>query len=504
MSKADIIRQMQALVSPGSPVPDDPDVLRSLEQLTAALIQAYKAEGALQADPFTDVRQRTIYLYVDELRSLLSGKVVLITGGEGCIGTHLIQELVQLGVKRIVSIDNLRLTGSSVELSGQDSPDGIVTYYSEDVRNYAGLNQIFDTEKPAIVFHLAAQRLPWLGELQMRETATTNVLGTQNIIQLCEQHNVLQCVFSSTGKSAKYLTTQVYAATKKIAEWLFARAAQTSCVTTYGMVRFTHVLDNSSVCQQIGEKLQAYQAINIHAPHRYIVAQNADEASHLLLNALILSTPKQLKFLTVCNLGWPVETLEIALYKISQSGKSLPIYFQGVQSGYEEPFFRGEVDWENPKLIITLINALETPYRVIDSSGDMYITHHPNFSHDVLAANLADLEKLFADSDLPDLRIKQGVADVVKQVTRSIFAQAEPERLLKILNWGINPKQFEFEDISSIAYREVLALLVECLGDAIKQKTPAMDLQSAAVPGKIALDFGKTEQLQNVNQLSSL
>lgn len=52
------------------------------------------------------------------------------------------------------------------------------TLYAADVRNYNGLKHIFDVEKPDIIFHLAAQRLPWLAEIQIRETGSTSILGT--------------------------------------------------------------------------------------------------------------------------------------------------------------------------------------------------------------------------------------------------------------------------------------------------------------------------------------
>jgi hypothetical protein len=65
---------------------------------------------------------------------------------------------------------------------------------------------------------------------------------------------VQQCVFSSTGKASRYFTAEVYAASKKIAEWQFAQAVQQGKVT-YSMVRFTHTLDNSLVAQQIDERV---------------------------------------------------------------------------------------------------------------------------------------------------------------------------------------------------------------------------------------------------------
>ncbi|MDG2615609.1 hypothetical protein P7L53_05065 [Thermoleptolyngbya sichuanensis XZ-Cy5] len=65
--------------------------------------------------------------------------------------------------------------------------------------------------------------------------------------------------------------------------------------------------------------------VNIHAPDKYVFGQNVHEAVSLLLNSLVVSKPGKLEFLVCRNLGWPVETLEVALYKILQSGKNIPI-----------------------------------------------------------------------------------------------------------------------------------------------------------------------------------
>jgi len=456
-NKAEIIKFIQQLVPPGSPEPQDPKVLATLQSLTAALIQAYMAEGQLQADPFADARNRMVHLYEAEVRSKLQAKVVLVTGGEGCVGSHLVKKLVELGVRRVVSVDKARCSDpSEVKLIGNQN--GSITLYAADVRDYNALKQIFDVEKPDIVFHLAAQRLPWLAEIQIRETVSTSILGTQNIIQLCEMYGVQQCIFSSTGKAARYFTTEVYAASKKISEWQFAQAAQKGNVT-YGMVRFTHMLENSSVCQQIDNKIQQGKIVNVHAPHRYVTAQNISEASHLLLNALVLCQTGKLKFLTVRNLDWPTETLEVALYKLVQSGKDIPIYFQGLIPGYEEPCFLGQFDWSNPTEINLLTNALEP--RFIEASGDLFIAEMSPFCNHTLAKHLSSLQILLAESDLPEAQIKRSLGKAVREISSSSFSQALTHTLLKILKWGTNPKYFEVEEIPIEEYRDILELILQ-------------------------------------------
>lgn len=459
-----IVQSMQSLVPPGSAAPQDAQTLVQLQQLTQELTQAYQAAGQLQEDPFYEARTRQLYLYEADVRSQLTNKVVLVTGGEGCVGSHLIQRLLSLGVARIVSVDYARCGAQSAFRSIQEHQPTVVLY-AADIRDYDTQRQIFAAEKPDIVFHLAAQRLPGLAEKRIRETITTNIFGTQNMIRLCEEYGVQQCVFSSTGKASRYYTAEVYAATKKVAEWLFATAAQRRRVR-YGMVRFTHMLDNSSMCQQIDDKIQQCKPINLHAPNRFILGQNVGEAVNLLLNALVYSEPGQLKFLLVRNLGWPAENLEVALYKLLESGKQLPIYFEGVQLGYEECFFLGQVNWEKQTDINMLINVLETAYNSkVSDSGDMIVAEVTPFSPHVLIQQLSVLKALCHDSTLlePEQMMRWGLAKLVQEVAKSSLLEASPQSSLQILRWGVSPKQFQQGELDLKVHQNIIELLVQSL-----------------------------------------
>ncbi|MBD2090549.1 polysaccharide biosynthesis protein [Microcoleus sp. FACHB-1515] len=458
LSKSAIVEAIQALVPPGSPEPQDPQTIAALQELTVKLVEAYQADGMLQADPFEEVWERGIYLYEAEVRDRLAGKTVLVTGGEGCVGQALIQKLVQLGAGKIVSVDKARCsTGAETETAiATQIP---VIYYAVDIRDLTELNQVFQAEKPEIVFHLAAQRLPWLAEREIRETVTSNIFGSQNIIELCERHHVQQCIYSSTGKASRYFTTEVYAASKKMSEWQFAQAAQ-SGQTAYGMVRFTHMLDNSSFCEYFDNKLQQNKIVKVHAPHRYIVGQNVGEAMHLLLNALVLSQPDHLKFFLCRNLGWPVETLEVALHKILHSGKKIPLYFQGLIAGYEEPFFRGQVDWSKPTQINTLISVIEDQWRSIDSSGDMIVSTVAPFSQAALAKHLLLLRSLSDNPQTVEAEIKQSLADATKEIAASTFAQTPPDVLLKIWKWGFDVNHWTAGQAIDAYHQDLIDLLL--------------------------------------------
>lgn len=458
-SKAEIIDRIQKLVPPGSLEPQAPETIAALQTLTAQLIGAYKADGQLESEPFEDVRDREVHLWATAVSNKIQRKTILVTGGEGCVGRFLIEKLLALGANQIISVDKARCQNPSETLSVCQQ-EGAVTFYATDIRNFGALKHIFEVHKPEIVFHLAAQRSPGLAEIQIRETVTTSILGTKHVIELSEEYGVEQCIFSSTGKASRYFTTEVYAASKKFAEWQFARAAKSGQVT-YGMVRFTHMLENSLFCEQMSKKVEQGKIVNVHAPHRYVTAQNVLEAIHLLLNALVLSVPGKLKFLTVRNLGWPTETLEVALYKIVESGKNLPIYFQGLLPGYEEPFFMGQFDWSQPTEIHLLINVLEDPFRSVDDSGDIVSAELAPFSFRVFDRQMSHLESFINASDFPESQIKEVLVAAEKEIIASSFAWSSAPDLLKILNWGLNPKKLQGYGSDIYSYREIIELLLQ-------------------------------------------
>ncbi len=458
MKADEIIQEMKRLVPIGNIEPSDPDVLANLGRLTQELIWAYSAGHLLDEDPFQEPLTRRIHCYDAEIGEYVTGKTILVTGGEGCVGNHLIQKLLKFSTRRIVSVDKARLSAPGNPMA--ETGDGLQAWHAADICDSEALDRIFAAEQPDIVFHLGAQRDPGLAERHIAETIRSNIFGTQNVIRLCEKHRVRNCIYSSTGKACRYFTAEVYAASKKMAEWLFAKAAAEG-KTTYGMVRFTHMLENSLVANHVLSRIQQKRVINIHAPNRFVVAQNVHEAAVLLLNMLVHSQTGTLRFSVVRNLGWPVETLQYALFAIRQSGDQIPIYFQGAPEGYMECHFPGQTDRFAKRESHILLNVLEHEPMELDRSRDMLTTQLAPFDPALLEKELAALRSQERELTEPDL--KQALVRAHRALASSVFRLAPVYRLLEIIRLGTDPREFALSGYTIRTFEDVVTMILKGL-----------------------------------------
>jgi NADP-dependent 3-hydroxy acid dehydrogenase YdfG len=392
---------------------------------------------------------RKLSLPFDQVNNQLKGSVCLVTGGFGCVGSQLVQELLKFDVEQIVIYDQSRA----------DNPSpGRVKVVNGDVRDMSSVLQAMQTYKPRFVFHTAAQRDPGLAEIRVGETVTTNVLGTLNVVNACElSGTVEQCIFSSTGKSSRYLTEEIYAGTKKMCEFILADMAKRGKVK-YSMVRFTHILDNSLMDRQLRDECEHDDFIAVHCPGKFVTAQNVEEAAYLMLNALIYSEDKECNFLIVKNLAWPVESLEMALYYIKESQRTIPVIFMGNPVGYTEKFFRGQMDWSNPLELNLLINVYEQRFRRCNEGDDIIISHNTLISGGLLEEILQRIQR--AESDLG---YKLVLVEGLKEIVRESLQHVNKQDTVNILNWGLQQKYLEIEKTTVSDYGPVIPMMFESL-----------------------------------------
>ena len=125
-----------------------------LNRLTQALIHIYDFQDRLTADPFSSTRERKLSQPFDKINAVLKDSTCLVTGGLGCVGSNLVNELLKFDVKRIVILDKSAHSPYHI-----DTDPCIVTIRG-DIRDTQVVHNTFTTYRPDFVFHTAAQRDP--------------------------------------------------------------------------------------------------------------------------------------------------------------------------------------------------------------------------------------------------------------------------------------------------------------------------------------------------------
>lgn len=444
----------------------DKNGYQRLTSLTEKLIELYREQGRIENNPLESSRKRILSIPSENLKQILNQSSILVTGGLGCVGSTLVRTLLEHGPAKIIVVDKVSMLESSYQLPDSDQ----IEFRQHDILDEKGLQEIFRTYQPEFVFHTAAQRNPGLAEKSIFDTVKTNILGTLAVLTACENTpSVSQCVFTSTGKASRYLTNEIYAATKKVCEMLLDDFSRNGS-KIYSMVRFTHIVDNSLMDKQIMEYAETGDFIPIHSPGKFVTAQNVNEAALLLLNALIHSEKGVARFLLVKNLEWPVESLELALYYIQEFKRKIPIIFTGNPKGYGEKFFRGQLDWKNPLELNLLINVYENRKREVNKAEDIIISTLVPTSHTLLDQLIRSLKEVSTDQ-----QAKTVLLNGLKDIFEDSLAHVPPSQTMEILKWGLDQNHLREDGLTPSDFGDMIPIMMRSLS-----KTPfEKDLKDA-------------------------
>lgn len=269
----------------------------------------------------------------------LTGKVVLISGGGGSIGSELARQIACFKPARLILLDVYENTTYEIQNElRRNYPNLDLAVRIASIRDRNSLDHIFAEEKPQVVFHAAAHKHVPLMEDNPIEAISNNVFGTLNLAETADRYHVEKFVMISTDKAVN--PTNVMGASKRMCEMIVQAIAQGS-ETKFGAVRFGNVLgSNGSVIPLFQKQIAAGGPVTVTHPDITRYFMTIPEATQLVLQAGAFAERGEIFIL---DMGKPVKICELAKNLIQLSGYTpdvdIKIEFTGLRPGeklYEE------------------------------------------------------------------------------------------------------------------------------------------------------------------------
>lgn len=269
-----------------------------------------------------------------DLKSLIGGRRVLVTGAAGTIGSELCRQLVSYGPAALafVDVDETRIHDLDLDLRALVNADVELTPWLCDVSSAEDVDRTFATFRPELVFHAAAYKHVPVMERHPDKAFRVNVLGTYHVTRSAVDHNVAKLVFISTDKAVQ--PTSVMGATKRIAEKVVSVMAERHSVA-FLSVRFGNVIGSrGSVIPLFERQIRDGGPLTVTHPDMERYFMLTSEAVLLVLQA---SSDGRGNEVFVLDMGERVRILDIAREMIRLSGfepeRDIPIAVTGIRPG---------------------------------------------------------------------------------------------------------------------------------------------------------------------------
>ena len=277
----------------------------------------------------------------------IEGKVCMITGGGGSIGSELVRQIVKYNPAKVVIVDVYENTAYEIQQEilrtyGADYP---IRVEIASITDRDKMDELFTEHQPKIVFHAAAHKHVPLMETNPEEACKNNIFGTLNVAQMADKHGVEKFVMISTDKAVN--PTNVMGATKRCCEEIVQMMAQSGSKTEFAAVRFGNVLgSNGSVIPLFKEQIKNGGPVTVTHPDIIRYFMTIPEAVSLVLQAGTFAKGGEIFIL---NMGEPVKILTLAENLITMMGytpyKDIEIKFTGLRPGeklFEELLMKEE------------------------------------------------------------------------------------------------------------------------------------------------------------------
>ena len=288
--------------------------------------------GVGDVRPLTDedlLGRHVVDTDVDAIASYLRGKVVLVTGAGGSIGSELCRQLVRFDPAELVLVDHdeSALHACQLSLDGRaqlDTPNLVVA----SIRDRDRVFEVFEEWHPDVVFHAAALKHVPLLEMHPEEAVKTNVWGTQHCLEAAAKFGVERFVNISTDKAADPIN--VLGRSKRIAERLTAGMAG-QAGGRYLSVRFGNVLGSrGSVLPAFRQQIEQGGPVTVTDPEATRYFMTVREAVQLVIQAGAIGEDGEV---LVLDMGEPVRIAEVAERMVAAAPRRVKIVYTGLRPG---------------------------------------------------------------------------------------------------------------------------------------------------------------------------
>ena len=291
-----------------------------------------------------------VHLDQENIHERIGGKVVMVTGAAGSIGSELCRQIARFRPRALIGFDAAETPLFHIERElAKSFPDLVFHPEIGDTTRPDNLERVMRLHKPAVLYHAAAYKHVPMMEKHVFAAIENNVFGTWQVALAAVKHGVEDFVMISTDKAVR--PTSMMGATKRMAE-LVIRSLQKEYGTKFVAVRFGNVLgSNGSVVPIFKEQISAGGPVTVTHPEMCRYFMTIPEAAQLVLQSFSMGKGGEV---FVLDMGKPVKIADLArnliLLSGFQPGRDIQIRFTGMRPG--EKLFE-ELNREDERLVPT-------------------------------------------------------------------------------------------------------------------------------------------------------
>jgi FlaA1/EpsC-like NDP-sugar epimerase len=375
-------------------------------ELSFSQIRNLRIEDLLEREP--------IQLDLDLIRNELTGKVILVTGGAGSIGSEIVRQLIPFQPKKVIALDQAESALYDLELQIHERYKfhNLETVIG-DVRQSDRMRRVFEVFHPEVIFHAAAYKHVPVMENNPSEAILTNVHGTRVVADLTNEFGAEKFILISTDKAVN--PTNIMGATKRIAE-IYCQSLGKNTSTKFITTRFGNVLDsNGSVIPRFKKQIEDGGPVTVTHPEITRFFMTIPEACQLVLEAGSFGKGGEIY---IFNMGRSVRILDLAKKMIQlaglKEGKDIQVTFTGLRPGekiYEELLADSETTLATHHEKIMIAKVREYDFKVIEKEIDELIGLFKDQRNDQIVAKMKSIvpeyisaNSIYVSLDTPQLQ----------------------------------------------------------------------------------------------------